>query len=373
MTTRNWTHVCWTWRGLALGLLLLLAAGIASAQVTTLVQISDVHLGRSLFYEPPDKGPWARAVREIIADCNDIIKPAAVVATGDLVSAPGDADFADYRDTVSGLQAPLLNCPGNHDLTGAGASDLFARDIGPLHQARLVDGVYLACLNTASLLGATDPTAELAWLSDALATPEAQGARLRIVCGHYPLYEDESRATGGAFTREGFQILGATREAFMHVLRVGKADLYLSGHVHSTWDEVCLVSGTRQLVTDATCGSVYRVIVVDGQHLGTRTTGVHGWPLVVVTAPTQYVVGSSVRTRGTVAVRAKVFSPSVVQEVTCALEGGAALPMTLTSDGMYEAQTDLSKMPVGLRKLVVTAKTADGRVAEMKMQFVVCR
>lgn len=358
---------------LALILVLVALASVATAQVTTFVQISDPHLGRSLPYEPADKAAWNAAVASLIRDCNEVLKPALVVATGDLVSFAAEDNFAAYKQAMGALQAPLLNVPGNHDYQGEGTGAKFAAAIGPLHQTKLVAGLYFVGLNTISLLGKADPTAELAWLRDALATPEAVGARQRIVCGHYPAYEDDRRHTGGVWTREGFQILGATREGFLQALRLGQADLYLSGHIHGDWDEVCLVAGTRHLVTGSASSGAYRVVVVDGTNTGTRTTGPGRWPLVVITAPAPYVSGSSARSKGLVQVRAKVFAPAAPAAVSCRVDEMAPTAMALGDDGLYSAPLDCSTLQVGLRKLTVAATAADGQAGQTQISFVVTK
>ena len=353
----------------ALLLAMILCPTSAYAQISWLVQISDTHLGQSKSYEPQDKALWIDAVSAIVCDCNDVIRPIVVINTGDLVSIGRDENYAVYREAVSSLHAPLLNCPGNHEYEID--TTTFPRCIGPSHQQQLVGDLYFVCMNTRSFMGAGNPATEISWLTAVLATQAAQSARIRIVCGHYPLYTDEDRHIGGVHLRKDFQVMGSNRETFIRTLRIGQADLYLSGHVHANWDQVCLVSGTHHLVTDCTENGTYRVIVVDGTNIGTRLTTTNEWPLVVVTQPTAYVNGSSAISRGVVKVRAKVFAKNEVKNVTCITEGDHAKSLKLGDDGMWEVELNTTEMKPGLHKLAVEAIDAENKNSISEINFVV--
>ncbi len=352
----------------SLGLMFLCPTFVYS-QVSWLVQITDTHLGQSKSYEPDDKALWTDAVKAIVHDCNQVIRPAVVVNTGDLVSVGAVEDFTVYNDVICDLHAPLLNCPGNHDYERDKA--IFLHNIGPSHQQLLIGDMYFVCMNTLSFMGSHTDTTEFSFLKAALVSPSSKNARIRIVCGHYPLYTDEERHIGGIHMRKNFQIMGSNRATFMQALRIGQADLYLSGHVHANWDQVCLVSDTRHLVTDCTASGSYRVIVVDGTSVGTRITTTNKWPLIVVTQPTAYVKGSSSLTMGEFKVRTKVFAKSEVNRVSYIIDEDHAGSLKLVDDDMWETKLNASEMKPGLHLLSVEATDAEGNSSISEISFVV--
>jgi hypothetical protein len=199
----------------------------------------------------------------------------------------------------------------------------------------------------------------------------AQNARVRIICGHYPLYMTEQQHIGGKYLRRDFQMMGSNRELFIHTLRIGKADLYLSGHVHGNSDQVCLISGTRHLVTGSGAYGTYRVIVVDGTSIGTTVTTANNWPLIIVTQPTAYVPGSSALHTGVIKVRAKVFAKGLVEKVICNTDGLNNTTLSPGADGMWEAELNTAEMKEGLHHLTIEASDEESKKGKSEISFVV--
>jgi 3',5'-cyclic-AMP phosphodiesterase len=113
-------HVGWTGAGIAYtlgsgGLLSGRAIASGSIGAVEFVQISDSHIG---FHQPanPDvSGTLKTAVDAINAMPS---QPAFVVHTGDITHLSTPAQFDQAKTILSGLRAPLIALPGEHDVLG---------------------------------------------------------------------------------------------------------------------------------------------------------------------------------------------------------------------------------------------------------------
>ena len=102
------------WR--ALLLLLLCVCAAAAAGPFFFVQISDPQFG---MYSGGGEFAQESANLEFAVAAINRLKPAFVVATGDLVNKPGDAALIAEYKRIAGKLAPgirLYNVPGNHDV-----------------------------------------------------------------------------------------------------------------------------------------------------------------------------------------------------------------------------------------------------------------
>src|SRR5438045_3093593 len=111
-----------------------------------LVQISDLHItapGRRV----AGRVDTAAYLRRCVARLGELVpRPAAVIATGDLVDAGTVLEYEALRDLLAPLAAPLYLMMGNHDdraafravfgaadyLRGGGEHVQYAFDAGPL-------------------------------------------------------------------------------------------------------------------------------------------------------------------------------------------------------------------------------------------------
>ncbi len=122
------------------------------------------------------------------------VQPAFVIHTGDVTHLSKAAEFDDARAILSGLRAPLLTIPGEHDVIGAegpkrfaaafGRSDARGRgwsswDQGGAHFVALIN---VGEGETMGMLG----DEQLAWLADDLAARRADTPV--VVFGHVPLF-----------------------------------------------------------------------------------------------------------------------------------------------------------------------------------------
>jgi len=186
-----------------------------------------------------------------------------VVVTGDHTNGSAIVDHRKARarawwNSVSNALAPLreagiavLPIAGNHDTYLAWHRDGYEQAFGDLARwaapltirpaaghgfARApysysvdVDGVHLSLANIVDQNVDRDVQA---WLTEDLATPAAQAARVRMVFGHVPLFSVIRRPPRGFVEQLG------------GILARGNVDFYVAGHEHVTWDETFSVAAT---------------------------------------------------------------------------------------------------------------------------------
>lgn len=102
-----------------------------------LVQLSDLHASALMNHD--ELGP--------LIDRVNALEPRVVVITGDLVMPFSEADHGYLLQELGRLQAPVLCCPGNHDLPVLERLIDGLRGVGGellVDEARDVDGFYIA-------------------------------------------------------------------------------------------------------------------------------------------------------------------------------------------------------------------------------------
>lgn len=202
---------------------------------TLLYHVSDVHFG----YEDRAALDWFAA--EVLRE-----RPAMVICTGDFTMRGSAREFAMAQEWLATLPAPLVLTPGNHDVPYY--HHMLRRLIRPYARYRALeaalghdtghDAIAVVPLKTIARA-----QLRLNWskgrvsgtdLDNALQGLAHQSAKaLKLVAGHHPLVEADTRAT--ASTRGGKAALAA-------LARAG-AQAVLSGHVHDPFDKLVEVDG----------------------------------------------------------------------------------------------------------------------------------
>lgn len=208
--------------------------------MTVLFHASDLHFGA-------EDG----AALDWFARCVAREAPDAVIITGDLTMRARASEFAAAQMWLSGLDAPVLIEPGNHDLPYFNPVKRMMRPYSrvmklqeQVHRGVDLPGVHLASLRT---------TARAQWrlnwskgrvshraLHTAL-TSLTQGHEdaYRIVMAHHPLIEAATQSSGR--TVRG--------KAALEAVAAAGAQAVLSGHVHDPFDiEVSTASGPVRLI-----------------------------------------------------------------------------------------------------------------------------
>lgn len=151
--------------------------------------------------------------------------PDAVVVTGDIASTPTDDEYAEARDILAGLDAPLYPVPGNHD-DPAGLLAHFDTPGGESSYAVALGPIRLVALDSTRPDGdggRLDP-ARLDWLEATLAADPATPTLLAM--HHPPL-------VSGMPTMDAIGIDADERRALEEVLgRHAQVQVIACGHVH---------------------------------------------------------------------------------------------------------------------------------------------
>jgi 3',5'-cyclic AMP phosphodiesterase CpdA len=156
------------------------------------------------------------------------VQPSFVIHTGDITHLSKAEEFDDARAIASGLRAPLIALPGEHDVIGTEGPKRFAAsfarsaaagrgwsswDQGGAHFVALIN---VGEGETMGELGGE----QLAWLRDDLAARSADTPV--VVFGHVPLFAVAPE--WGWTTRDG--------SAAIAMLRRFSAVTVLNGHIH---------------------------------------------------------------------------------------------------------------------------------------------
>ena len=234
-------HVAWTGAGIAfaLGADGVIAPVHAEAAAPLFVQISDSHVGFSQAANPDVTATLERAVARINALP---AQPAFVVHTGDVTHLATAEQFAQAREILGALRAPLVTIPGEHDVIGDGRAR-FAQAFG---RADAPDGWFswdqggVHCVALVNVFGGETMgrlgEAQLAWLEKDLASRPPSTPL--VVFGHVPLFA--LYPAWGWTTDDGARAIA--------LLRRFSSVTVLNGHVHQI---VSHVEGSLRFYTAA--------------------------------------------------------------------------------------------------------------------------
>jgi 3',5'-cyclic AMP phosphodiesterase CpdA len=193
----------------------------------TFVHISDLHFGDAC----ADK--LSAASRTIAA-----IGPDCVILTGDLTQEGKREEFTQAADWFKTIEAPIVGCPGNHDMPmfnlALRLADPFGRfrRLGLLSNWQSRDGlVHIEAANSArGLQWRLDWSQGDYGQPDVLAALDRLGhsnARHKILALHHP----PETPIGAAVTSEPSGL-----DVFTRHLLGDRPDLLLCGHVHAAFD-----------------------------------------------------------------------------------------------------------------------------------------
>lgn len=171
------------------------------AQPLRMAHLSDLHVSPVM-----TRAHMAR----LVADTN-ALQPDLVLITGDLVMPFSEAEHAFLLETLAELDAPVLCCPGNHDLP---VTEVLGRELADIGAAWLVDQAELVEIETSA------GTARLEILGVDFHWKGAQ-AQLERALAALPPVEDAH-----------YRVLLAHDPRLFLWVPEGRVDLVLSGHTH---------------------------------------------------------------------------------------------------------------------------------------------
>lgn len=312
----------------------------------TVVRISDTHLGTSELYEPADKTIYIQRLNQALLDINNIVKPAVILDTGDLVSVADDYSFGVYLDSISNSAIPVEPIPGNHDLTN---QSNYINNIGSLRKW-LDIGQY-------RFIGYTSGELDRSWMENLLQETD----KAKIVFAHYPL-----RLPAGSTVDPSFYAMSSQeRITLQSIMKENQVIAYLSGHLHEAFTFKDDVSGALNIGAPAiTQKSSYDVIILDNGKISSNLAYLNKWPIVVVFSPDQYYQdGGGETISGNVAIKTKVFSSSSIVSVKFQVDDGSnPVEMNNMGNGIWEKEWNTQATSNGIHKITVTARDGSGDI-----------
>ncbi|MCC7175854.1 MAG: metallophosphoesterase [Bryobacterales bacterium] len=216
--------------------LLLLVSSLSAQQDGSFffVQISDPQFG----FQAGDKDfEQETAAFEFVVSSLNRLRPAFVVATGDLVNRAGDpAQTAEYLRIASRLDRsiPLYNVAGNHDLGNqpapaslAAYRERFGRDYYSFRHGSLFGIVLNTSLITAPEKAPAEAAQQEAWLRGELGRARASGAAHIVVFQHYPWFLEKPDEPD-----QYFNVPLERRRPYLDLLKAAGVRYVFAGHLH---------------------------------------------------------------------------------------------------------------------------------------------
>ncbi|MGE5523703.1 MAG: phosphodiesterase [Rhodospirillaceae bacterium] len=253
-------------------------------------QISDLHItreGGTTHYSGDTAPSLARCIDDIL---RVYPRPAAVVASGDLVNEGSAAEYVRLISLLGRLDVPVYVIPGNHDrreaLRIAFADRGYLPLSGPLHYVVKCGDVLIVALDTLveGEEGGRLDDAQLAWLAATLAASDPAPAV--IVMHHPPMPTGIPSMDEIALDTRSAEKLGCIVERNANVKRI------VCGHVHrdlhadwrgktvsvcpSTAFQTSLRFVAASFIGDFSQPAAYFAHHWDGQNLATHTVNVPG-------------------------------------------------------------------------------------------------
>ncbi|CAH3189894.1 unnamed protein product [Porites lobata] len=353
------------------------------------VQVSDIHISK---YREPQRG---KDLKQFCNENIDVIRPIAVLATGDLTDAKDESkrgseqyieEWQEYnsilKETKVQEKTKWLDLRGNHDAFSVpsitSAENMFKdySSSGPKGHAgskpyqfvyRTEYGSY--AFNGIDLnpdpgpkrpfnfFGHVDPerTNEMERLADA-----SKSFNMTIWFGHHP-----------------FSV--TTTPYVRRILRSGA--VYLCGHLHTLAEIVpkmhaVHVDGHLELeLGDWLDTRNYRVLAVDHDLISFVDVRLNTWPVVLITNPkdAHYIMRPHEplgRMRKSTHIRFLAFSPSPIESTFVEIDGSPLeLPATQVQGPLFACQWDPDKYSSGIHSMTVKVQDSAGRTTSRTQLF----
>jgi len=370
----------------------------ATDQLFWFVQASDTHIGASGSTDTTN-------LQWLVTTARQVINPLFTVVTGDLTDStngnifgypngPYQAEWATYRGILNAAGVTPENyydLPGNHDAyndrsfsyykTYALQGSTYAQ-YGQVAWTKAVPGVgtyHFVGVNTSDNTGTpfslSWPYGDYAGLDDdelrALSTDlgaNALGANLSFVFGHHPV-------TSTGDSADTYLYYGSP--AFVGYLGNYEATGYNYGHVHDNLETIFKgdsytgppsgdgVRYSRVASLGKDSPKSYLVVSVDCDGVNSVIQPVGTWPVVLVTAPVNRVVGAAanpyaydVPAASSNPIRALVFDAGTVGQVRFRIDGGTtwtSMSRVPGTSSQWAGTWDASAVTAGAHTIEVQA------------------
>ncbi|GAB4505864.1 MAG: hypothetical protein Kow00123_00020 [Anaerolineales bacterium] len=329
-------------------------ATATTPKAITLVHFTDLHLGD--YASPEDRERRLTRLRRLIDDVNTIIRPDAVIGTGDYVTFSTPESYAEVVAELSRLQVPFFPVAGNHD----NPYDLYVNALGALE--RVVD------IGEWRLIGLHDTPQNLEWAELQMRRHAADGPTL--IFAHRPMTLSPDLGLPPVVGGIDVMVPQPMRSALAALATSYDVAGWARGHLHDPF-EAEFASGTINFGSPATAvRQAYSIFVLEGRTVA-RGIGIIGkWPVIVPISPP--IRPYPVPAVGTMPIRAKVFSCTEVISMAYRIGTGPWVPLAPQGDGFWQAEwTPPSALHGHARVVELQATTADGTTGSARVNVLI--
>lgn len=311
--------------------------------ILTIGQITDTHVGTSASYEPADKTLFTQRFQQGISDLNNVVKPAVIIHTGDIVTILDPASGSLAKSIIDQSSIPVKTIAGNHD----NFLENYLYYFGPFNtwfdigQNRFV-GFSTGMLNES-------------WIRGLLSSTSNKG----IVFSHYVL-----RLPQGSLADPGFYQMSAADDTILqNILRDYQVPAYLSGHLHQPFLLEDYVSHAVEIGGPALSDKgTYNIITIDNGIVSSNEIALGDWPAIVITSPQRYYPdGGSKEISGSQKIRVKIFDNVNIPSVLYKIDDQGWQRMNRLSNSVWEATADFGTINPGVHAIIVQALDSFGR------------
>ena len=195
---------------------------LAKSKSFTFVQLTDTQLGFGGYEH--DVKSFEQAVKQINA-----LNPDFVLICGDLVHAPDEKSFADFKKINAGFNMPCYCAPGNHDVGIEGSLQYYRKVMGKDYYSFEHKGYAFVIVNMHLWKAPLTPDSENQdqWLNDTLENISKKNLPVFIV-GHHPLFIKDP-----AEIEEYFNLAPEKRHELLSLFEKHNVVAVLGGHTHA--------------------------------------------------------------------------------------------------------------------------------------------
>lgn len=323
----------------------------ADGPSVTLVQFTDTHMGD--YASPTDRSTRVARLRQLIADVNTILRPDAVIGSGDWVSYPTASAYADLTAELRNLRVPFYPVRGNHDTP----PDLFSQIFGPRELAFDAGGWRI--------IGLDEVPRNLDWLDLQLRRQAPHGPTLLFQ--HRPLAVPPDLVMppiGG-----GWLVTEPMRSALEGMMTRYDVPAWVSGHLHEPFIAAFGDQAVDFGAPATALKTVYYVYVLEGRQVALGRGKIGFWPLIVPVSPA--IRPHPVPVAGQVPLRVRVFADVPVASVSFRVNSGPWSPLASRPGGLWEAGWLPDSSLSGLEStLEFRAVCANGRTDSIEVTVV---
>lgn len=313
--------------------------------IITIGQITDTHVGTSANYEPADKSLYAQRFQQGLANLNNVVKPAVIIHTGDIVTILDTASGNLARSIVDQSAIPVKTIAGNHDLS---YPESFLYYFGSFNKSFDIGQKRFVGFSTGML--------NESWVRGSLSSTSNQG----IIFSHYLLRIPQGSTADPSF----YQMPPNDVTVLQNVMRDHQVPAFMSGHLHQAFlleDSVshAVEIGGPTLSSQGT----YEIITIDNGIVSSNTVTLDDWPAIVITSPQRfYSDGGTKEITGNQKIRAKIYDDAAITSVLYKIDDYTSYqPMTNLGNNVWETTRNFDMTNSGIHTIYVQATDASGR------------